>query len=197
MSLLAALAAAALAGPLPAPPVYVTPNYGLTFETPPGVTYCPLPENWTGSDHGTVLFLVPPERCDGARGYSEDGRDLSPDVPRIEIFYGYWDRDLPPPSCWASLGKARLMGKSRTLCLDEDVEGVKFPFRIWVRAEYEIDSQADVVITLVTSWDRQEADTKLLRQLAASVRPCSLTYRYQGKRQVRGTGAPCPSGKWF
>ena|SRR5215472_294217 len=49
--------------PLPAPGLYVTSNYGLMAKIPKGLTYCPLPEGWEGSDHGTVLFIEPPSGC--------------------------------------------------------------------------------------------------------------------------------------
>ena len=82
-----------LAAALVAPPVYVSPNYNLSFRSPPGAYYCPLPKGWVGSDHGTILFLQRPARCGGA-GYPSSSRGFEPaGLSRIDVYYGY---RLPP-----------------------------------------------------------------------------------------------------
>jgi hypothetical protein len=186
----AAVTAAALAGPLPVPSVYVTRNYALTFTPPKAATYCPLPEDWVGSDHGTTLFLTPPERCGGA-GYPSSGRDFSPNVPRIEVYYGYWfEGDMDPPPCPQTVGAAKLIGKSRPLCRADG--------QVSLSAIYKVDGPAQVILTLVTTPERLDADLATLRELAVTVRPCRAAYPMAGgKPLVTGTGRLCPAGKWF
>jgi hypothetical protein len=65
------------AHPLPVPALYVTKNYGLMVRVPPRRTYCPLPADWVGSDHGTTVFLVPPADCAATAGYPSTARSWS------------------------------------------------------------------------------------------------------------------------
>ncbi len=192
--LAAMVMAAALAGPLPAPPVYVTENYTLTFRPPAGVTYCPLPKGWVGSDHGTVLFLVPPERCGGA-GYPSNGREFSPNVPRIEVFYGYWDADdMTPPACPQPIGATVLMGQDRPLCRAK-ADGME---TVSVRAEYSNDSPAAVTFTLATTPERFDKDLEILRDMVASARTCQASIPVLDRPPlIWESGKPCPSGRWF
>ena len=65
--LILAAATVLVSAPIPTPPIFVTPVYALTFRSPSATTICALPVDWTGSDHGTVMFLLPPKQCGGAR----------------------------------------------------------------------------------------------------------------------------------
>src|ERR1700761_7268156 len=104
--------------PLPTPPAFASEQYGLTFRTPPGSTYCSLPDNWTGSDHGTVIFLAPPKRCWGA-GFPSSGRGFDGNAPRVEVFYAYDlgddEEGRKPPPC-REVGRVLFLGKTRPLC---------------------------------------------------------------------------------
>jgi len=180
----------------PAPPTYSTPNYALTFHTPSGSSYCPLPADWVGSDHGTILFLSPPASCGGAGFPSSSRGFLPPNLPRIEIFYSYWDEDeQTKPSCNV-VGRAILLSKQRSLCKDSS-DGMT---TISITTHYEADSPAQLIITLVSAPNRLNRDLRSLVLLAYSVRTCSSHWKSSdGKKAfVIGTGPTCPANtKWF
>ena len=182
-------------GPLPAPRRYVTPNYGLTFSTPAGSSYCPLPEGWVGSDHGTTVFLDRPEACGGA-GYPSIDRGFSAALtPRIEVFYAHWmGEDEPaPPHCNVD-GWAILMEQRRAICrrqrdgmITEDI-----------RARYGAGGNNQVIVTLVTTQAKRERGIAALRALTATMRNCARRFKYSaGKSGVVGIGRPCPAGGCF
>jgi hypothetical protein len=179
-------------GPLPTPSLYVTPNYGLTFNTPVGASYCPLPKSWVGSDHGTTLFLERPKEC--ARGDYE--QEFSPpSVPRIDIYYAYWmgDDEPKPPACDAD-GSTTLFGQRHAICFGQ-INGMVTEE---IRALYTFDGPVQVVITLTTTPPRRKQDLATLRALTASMRSCKAgATNATGKHFVFGTGQPCPAGSWF
>jgi hypothetical protein len=179
--------------PRTAPAVYVTGNYALTLRTPRASTYCPLPDSWVGSDHGSSFFLTPPAWCAGA-GYPSSSRGFGPErTPRIEIYYGYWDEDMPRPPRCRSLGTVSFLGVPHQLC-PRHTEGLSV---VEVTGLYKAGPQAEAVLTLVTTGDRLARDLKTFREVAATVRSCTSTVR-AGQRKTRfGSGAPCPRGQWF
>ncbi len=181
-------------GPLPAPAQYTTHNYGLTFATPAGSTYCPLPQGWMGSDHGTVLFPVRPRACAGA-GYPSSGRGFSPtSTPRIEVYYAYWMGEDEPksPPCHVD-GWTSLMGRRRAICLGHR-DGM---ITEAVSARYSADLDR-VTVTLVTVPARRERDLAAFDSLTASVQSCATHFTGgAGKTVVSGTGQACPVGGWF
>jgi hypothetical protein len=181
MPLIAAFAAALAAASLPAPPIYVTNTHGLTFRPPAGASYCPLPDGWVGSDHGTVLFLRPPEACGGA-GYSASSRAFEPqDAARIEVFYGYRSADdsHPRKRC-AGLPPLILMGKHVPVCRTVG-DGLE---RLTVEAEY---AGREVVLSLVTPGDAKYGDYITFVQFVGTVRACG----------VADPRHACPDGGWF
>src|SRR5580692_1775741 len=96
----------------PAPALFVSQQYGLVADIPRGLTYCPLPTDRSGSDHGTQIYLVPPDRCGEPRGYSSSVRRPASFVPSIEIFYSQnvahfhrEDRQDSPPESNAELAE--------------------------------------------------------------------------------------------
>ena len=188
-SLLAALIAfpACAAGPLPAQGTFVSPSYAITFVASPGLTYCPLPDNWVGSDHGTILFLLPPRTCDGA-GYASMARGFEPPtVPRIEVEYERWDDAFHSPPC-QQVGHIRFLGRLHPLCRSRwrgmvvrEVSGL-----------YIADDQTEAILTLVTFPSRLSRDLMILRALAASARPCAIPWQdAQGHEHVEGSGLRC------
>ncbi|HEY3797434.1 MAG TPA: hypothetical protein VGL58_03705 [Caulobacteraceae bacterium] len=192
--MIAALATVALVqaqgvDPRAAPSVYATHNYALTFRTPPKVTYCPLPDGWVGSDHGTVLFLVPPRRCGGA-GFPSSSRGFAPsDTPRIEVYYGY-TRDGPPSVSRCRLaGTIRLINGERPLCASTDGRLTVLE----TLAPYDAGEAAEVSLRLVTQPRRLAADRKALAHLALSLHTC----RVLDFSPQFGSGAPCPNAPWF
>jgi len=179
-------------GPLPPPSRYVTQNYGLTFNIPAAASYCPLPQGWVGSDHGTTIFLERPKACD--RGNIE--REFSPpSVPRIDIYYAYWmgDEEPKPPACDVD-GWTTLFGQRHAICFGQTNGMVTEE----ISALYTFDGPVQVIVTLATTRPRLKQDLIALRALMASMRSCEVTTtNAAGKQFVFGTGQPCPAGAWF
>ena len=188
-SLLAAALAfpAHAAEPLPAHGTFVSPSYALTFVAPPDLTYCPLPDNWVGSDHGTILFLLPPRTCDGV-GYASMARGFEPPtVPRIEVEYERWDDAFRWPPC-QRVGHIRFLGRPHPLCRSRWRGMVVRE----VRGLYVADDQTEAIFTLVTFPSRLSRDLTVLRALAASARPCAIPWKdAHGRTHVEGSGRPC------
>jgi hypothetical protein len=190
------MAAAVTGAPQPAPPIFVSGNYALTFRSPADTTICPLAPDWVGSDHGTVIFLTPPHACGGA-GYPSSSRGFSPEAPRLEVYYQYWldDPDTPPPPCRHVIGRVRFVRKLRPLC--RIAQGGML--RISVSARYTADNPAWVEVAAVTTPLRLKTDLQALKALSASLRPCRASWSTSdGKSGTIGTGADCPAdGKFF
>jgi len=189
------LTALGAAPPRPAPALYATSNYALTFHAPPGTTYCPLPKHWVGSDHGTILFLEPPRDCAGA-GYPSIGRGFTPDtVARIELYYGYATEDDPPsrPPC-RKAGRLALLGRDRQLCRTDEGGMIS----LTAAAPYSAASAAEAVLTLRSRPDRLAGDLAVLRRFAAALRTCTATWPgRRGRRETFGSGPPCARSGWF
>jgi hypothetical protein len=184
--------------PHPTPKVFVTEQYGLTFDTPNGGSYCALPADWVGSDHGTVIFLAPPKRCFGA-GYPSSGRGFDGNAPRVEVYYGYDVSDdeeaSKPPPC-KTIGHVRFLGGARQLCRQPSRQGVE----VSVSAKYSADEPAETTLTLVTSRSRLADDLPKFERLLRSTRTCTATWHDDkgGKPFTTGSGSPCPAdAHWF
>jgi hypothetical protein len=195
LALLAAASARAEA-PRPAPPVFVSQNYGLTFRSPADALICPLPADWAGSDHGTVVFLSSPGDCGGV-GFPSSGRNFTVNAPRIELYYQYWldDPATPPPECRRTRGSINVMRKSRPLC--EDMQSGMI--RLSASAGYKADLRAWAEVSLVTTRERLAADLAVFRQVAGSVHACRSAWSTEdGKAFTIGTGPDCPKdGSFF
>ena len=179
--------------PRATPAVYVTGNYALTLRLPKGATYCPLPDSWVGSDHGSVFFLTPPAWCAGV-GYPSGSRGFGPDqTPRIELYYGYWDGDVQRPRRCRSIGAMVFLGKHYQLC-PRYAGGSSV---VEVTGFYQADQQAEAVLSLVTTRGRLARDLKTFREVAATLRPCRTKWEVAGQEKISGSGAPCPKGTWF
>jgi hypothetical protein len=181
--------------PKPAPPVFETEEHGLTFQTPQGSSYCDLPSDWGGSDHGTVIFLAAPKTCDGA-GFPSSSRSFAPeDTPRIEIYYAYWmgEDEAPPPRC-VQIGRARFLGHVHRICQIKDGRSVGAT----IRGLYMSDGASEAVFTLVSTPDRVERDLDAFKALVKSTRTCTATWGDGKKSFTIGTGPPCPArGRYF
>jgi hypothetical protein len=177
--------------PEAAPPVFRSVNYGLTFRSPPRSTYCPIRSDWEGSDHGTILFLQPPAECGGS-GYPSSNRGFSPDVPRIEVYYGYATGG-PPPPC-TSIGKTSLLGRRLDLCQSLS-DGMKL---VTLQSFYrDGSSTVEVDLTLVTGSEQLQRDLQTIVTLARTVRPCSYVDTGGAKPFVIGSGPRCPRDAEF
>jgi hypothetical protein len=181
--------------PKPAPPIFNSLNYGLTFRAPLNTTICPLPENWVGPDHGSVIFLSPPVDC-GVAGFPSSSRDVPENTPRIELYYQYWLREppTPPPSCKRPVGVAWIMNKSRPVCRTM-ASGL---VTVSVNGVYRPDGPAWAQVTLVTTPERLVGDMRAFRALARSVQPCRSTWSTDdGGHGTTGTGKRCPAAGLF
>lgn len=180
----------------PAPAAYATPNYALTFAIPRGLSYCPMPADWVGSDHGTTLFLKPPADCGGA-GYPSSGRSFAPaNTPRIDVFYAWWsaedDGPFPRHPCQRPLGHVRAFGRPYPLCpvRRDGLVGAE------LHANYRVSSpgDAEAIFTLLTTPEALPRDLARFKRLVGSARGC----RPKGAETGYGSGAACPEGvSWF
>lgn len=182
-----------------APDQYSTSQYGLTFRVPKGATYCPLPKDWVGSDHGTMVFLERPTSCGNGAGYPSSGRDFHPHhAARLELFYAYWmGEDEPPDPPCHRVGRAIFLGKNRSICETRSNGTIVRT----VSARYFTDIEAKAYFTLVSKPNRLERDMASFRATAASFRTCSAIWYDSDKKQKSfktGRGPLCPSrSSWF
>jgi hypothetical protein len=180
--------------PLPAPAVFVSGEHGLTFRSPPGASYCPLPDDFSGSDHGTDLLLYG-GLCTEP-GFPSVGRFVATKgVAAIMIYYGYDptagdDEPRSPPPC-RKVAVIRLMDADRPVCRK------RYEGRIYysVEAKYVIVGSREVSLSLITTPARLAADLETLRALAATVSACRSDWMVDDKV---GSGPICPKdGVYF
>jgi len=193
-----ALAATVSRGARVAPAKFSTAQYGLMFSVPHGATYCPLPKDWVGSDHGTTVFFERPRRCLGA-GYPSSGRGFEPqNLARLELFYSYWmDEDEPPDPPCNRVGRVTFLGKQRPICK-----------KLWhgliiltVEARYFTDIEVEADFSLITKPKRLSGDLITFRAMARSFRTCSAIWHDSNHKQkdfTTGRGPLCPpDSRWF
>ena len=174
--------------PLPARGTFVSRSYALTFTAPPDLFHCPVPDGWTGSDHGTVLFLRPPRLCGGA-GYPSSARGFEPPgMPRVEVYYGRTNGIHATEPCRGA-GRVRFLGRLRPLCAARRRGMITRE----VRGLYTADDETEAVLTLVTDPSRLRHDLAVFRALAAGVHPCAIPWQdAQGRTRIEGSGPRCP-----
>ncbi|HXQ13525.1 MAG TPA: hypothetical protein VN814_02760 [Caulobacteraceae bacterium] len=174
------------ASPLPAPPLYVTHNQGLAITIPPGLTYCPLPPDWVGADHGVELYLAPPTRC-GAAGYASSDRDVAPDEPMIEIYYQFKTNDYVDRRRCAAPVALRLFDRPARACRRREDGWIT----VETQANYAIGNELhDLVLTLRTTKARFSGDLARFRSFAKGVRVCRPEWS-------DGDQPACPKTQWF
>ena len=79
--------------PLPAPAMFSTHNYELTFAIPPGLFRCPYAPDSIGSDHGITIYLLKPNGCSPG---SPVAAGNEPGWPQVIVFYSYNVAEYPP-----------------------------------------------------------------------------------------------------
>jgi hypothetical protein len=151
---------------------YTSQSYALAFPTVHGTWTCPIPPNWTGSDHGTILFLTPPARCYGI-GFPSIARGFEPGTtPRIEIYYDrtFIDDGIRPLTAKACrrVATVRLFGSDRPVCAMKAKAGLKTVriASLYRQKEYEVE------LTLVTTPARYRRDFATLQLLASVIGTC-------------------------
>lgn len=151
---------------------YTSQSYALAFPPVRGTWTCPIPPDWVGSDHGTILFLTPPARCYGI-GFPSIARGFEPGTtPRIEVYYDrtFIDdgiRPLTAKSC-RRIATARLFGSERPVCAMKAKVGLRTVriASLYHQNEYEVE------LTLVTTAARYRRDFATLQRLAAAIGTC-------------------------
>ncbi len=191
--------------PKPAPRLYVTQKFGLAMKVPPGLTFCPLPRRWSGSEEGTVLFLKPPSAC-SAPGESSAMRPIDGFVPSIGLRYhanrgrnDAYDGNIPAPRtseefahqfCAGSfaLPDFRLFDQPAFTCRSE-MAGNKV--RIVLMAVYD-SGRSRLILALLTTPDRLADDTRSLATVASSITACQPLLGKEKREE-----AACPKGTWW
>ena len=191
--------------PKPAPRLYVTQKFGLVMKVPQGLSFCPLPRRWFGDEEGTVLFLKPPSAC-LATGHSSVVRPIEGFVPSISLRYHVnrsrddaFDGNIPAPRTSKEFAHQfcagvfaspdfSLFDQPAFACRSE-MPGNKI--RIVLMAVYD-SGQKNLIVTLLTTPDHMENDTRLLATIASSIAACQSSSNKQTEEQ-----AACPKGNWW
>lgn len=199
----------------PAPSLFVTQQYGLIAEFPPGLTYCPPPADWHGSDHGTQIYLVPPSQCGEARSYSSSARTPASFVPAIAIFYSRdvadfhrADRKDSPPETNAELAEQMcgdlyvplppgivLLGTRAAGCRTQQDGVITFQAMVLFPNGDSTAIQPDqvLIVSLETTPDRLKVDLPIFTWIAAGIRVCA-----PGGSRASVAREPCPDGEnWW
>jgi hypothetical protein len=180
--------------PQPTPSLYVTENHGLMARFPPGLTYCPLPKDWVGSDHGTEVYLVPPVACGLSTAYQSSDRSPESRVPTIGLYYAFNVAEIehkpgqfsPPRSAREVLSMhctephtrapagIRLFGVPAAGCLIEHGRSVE----VRVAGVYSYASATDglpdhiLLVSLMTTKDRLGDDLGVFKVVVGSIHVC-------------------------
>jgi hypothetical protein len=197
--------------PQPTPPLYVTENHGLMASFPPGLTYCPLPQDWVGSDHGTEVYLVPPAACGSSAGYQSSDRFPASPVPTIGLYYAFNVVEIehksgqfsPPRTSREVLALyctephtrvpvvIQLLGVPAVGCLIEHGRSVEVRVLGVYSAARAADGLPDhiLIVSLATTKDRLSDDLRVFKAVAGSIHVCTP----HGAPDVTGQ-RPCPPG---
>jgi len=186
--------------PRPAPKTYVSRRFGLMMNVLPGLSYCPLSKNWSGTEEGTVIFLEPPAGCLDIQS-SSIVRPITGFVPSVTIHYRanrerYDNFDGAIPKAPSSKELARqfcpkpihppeikLFGEPAFACRSDQMgDKVRIVFFALYGAEHNI-----LTLSLLTTQERLDAGMQVLAKTASSISVCSA-----GKKS--GDVPACPRG---
>lgn len=169
-----------------APHRYVSQKFGLMMKVPSGLSFCPLPSQWSGSEEGTVLFLKPPSGCLSVRADSSTTRPTSGFTPSITVYYrgnvskyDPFDGRIPASTTTEELARQfcpdffvspdlKLFDQPAVTCRF-DLHSNKV--RIVLMSLYDSTNNA-LMVSLLTTRDRLEADRRMLAKIAASITAC-------------------------
>jgi hypothetical protein len=193
-------------------------QYGIAVRVPPGLYYCPIPEDWVGADHGRSLYLTPPTRCDSTAGYVLG--PVGEQLPRIDLYYAYnvGEGDYPdgsrPPRTAAELAQrdcarphrlrdVTLLGQPALACEERHDAAID----IVVSTTYDLEPRAErdspdaqLSITLVTTPARLASDRATFNSFVRNVYQCKAQWGSGDKSFWIGAapGRPaCPrNGFW-
>jgi hypothetical protein len=157
----------------------------LTIKVPSGLSYCPLPKKWSGTDEGTVLFLEPPSACLDHGATSSATRLIAGFVPSVTVYYrantgryDNFDGDIPPLRSTEELAhqfcprplrsELTLLGQPAFTCR-VDLSGNKVRT---ILATLDGSAEKIVVVTLLTTQDRLAGDQRVFENVVAAVTAC-------------------------
>jgi hypothetical protein len=178
---------------------------------PPGLTYCPLPRDWIGSDHGTEVYLVPPAACGLSTAYQSSDRFLESRVPTIGLFYAFNVTEIehksglysPPRTsrevlaiyCTEPHTRApdgiHLLGVPAAGCLIEHGRSVEVRVAGVYSAAGATGELPDhvLIVSLTTTKGRLGKDLGVFKMVAGGIHVCTP----HGAPEVTGQH-PCPPG---
>jgi hypothetical protein len=197
--------ASTAAVPQPTPRLFLTQNYGIVARLPTGLTYCPLPADWVGSDHGSIMYLVPPSAC------PEIGEMAK--APSIVIYYVFNAADRPnadrPPFTATELAEDLcrspnlpipsglvLLRRAGIGCRHDDAGWVEIELLALFNPERPRADEAPgsiLIVSLRTTRSRLAQDLPVFAALAATVRACTPWW----SRPVPGERACPPGNSWW
>ena len=165
---------------------YVSRKFGLVMKVPSGLSFCPLPSEWAGSEEGTVLFLKPPSGCLDVKADSSTTRPTSRFTPSITVYYrgnvskyDPFDGKIPASATSEELARQycpdffispdlKLFDQPAVTCRFEMHSN---RVRIVLMSLYDSANNA-LMISLLTTKDRLEMDKQVLAKLASSISAC-------------------------
>lgn len=174
--------------PKPAPRIYVSRKFGLVMKVPAGLSICPLPRNWSGSEEGTVLFLEPPSGCLDTQSTSSAIRVPLGSVPSITVHYlanagryDNFDGPIRAPRSSEELARqfcpqpvvapqVKLFDQPAVTCRS-GMSGEKV--RIVLMAVYG-SGRTVLLVSLQTTQDRLTKDESVLANVAAAITGCKV-----------------------
>lgn len=169
--------------PKPAPRTYVSREFRLMMNVPPGLSYCALPKKWSGIEEGTVLFLEPPSACLDTQSGSSTVRPITGFVPSITIHYRanrerYDNFDGAIPKAPSSKELARQfcpepLHSSELKLFDQSVFGCRSDqsgnkVKIVLFALYGPEHNI-LTVSLLTTQERLDAGLQVLGKISSSI----------------------------
>jgi hypothetical protein len=169
-----------------APHHYVSQKFGLMMKVPSGLSFCPLPSEWSGLEEGTVLFLKPPSGCLDVKADSSTTRPTSRFTPSITVYYrgnvskyDPFDGRIPASTTTEELARQycpdffvspdlKLFDQPAVTCRFE-LHSNKV--RIVLMSLFDSASNA-LMVSLLTTKDRLETDRRVLAKVSASITAC-------------------------
>jgi hypothetical protein len=188
--------------PKPAPASYVSRQFGLAMKVPAGLSICPLARKWSGTEDGTVLFLEPPAACVDSPASPSSNRQTSAFTPHIQLRYrsnegryDNYDGDIPAPRTSEDLARffcpkftpspqIKLFGQPALTCRSL-LAGDRV--RLVLMAVYGSGHKV-LLVTLLTTKERQTADESVLANVAGGIIECKAS------SAIKEELPACPNG---
>ena len=191
--------------PRAVPPLYVTENHGLVVHFPGGLTYCSLPADWVGSDHGTEVYLMPPSSCGASKGFPSTARFPDSEVPMITLFYGYnvvEDLDQPKAAATGCASPSTpiaysltLFGKPTVGCQNAHDKLIEISVAGFYSDENPTTDMPDhqISLSLITTKERLADDLRILQGISNGIHVCRPSWA----KKIKGH-KDCPQRVgWF